>query len=63
MNKKQRNARAKKISRAIDLICDSIISHTDYCHGHVQKIHGKRSFHKKTIREYIEVLDVLASMY
>ena len=63
MTKKQKNARAKKISRAIDLICDSIISHTDYCHGHVQKIHGKRSFHVRTIKEYIEILETLASQY
>ena len=63
MTKAQRNARAKKISRAIDLVCDSIVSHTAYCHGRPYQRRETNAFHRKTVREYVEVLSILSELY
>lgn len=63
MTKAQRNARARKISRAIDLICDSIVSHTAYCYGRAYQKKETPAFHRKTVREYCEILKTLSELY
>lgn len=64
MTKKQRDARAKEVSRAIEIISSSIESHLCYTYGAVyEKKKETNAFHKKCVREYIEVLATLSKMF
>jgi hypothetical protein len=52
--------RAKKVERAIRLVWDSMDSHLAYTY---KKHHDKSSFHKKCVREYAELIKILADLF
>lgn len=58
----------RKIARAIRLVWESLDSHIDASIGTVHKnpccnrAVGSPSFHKKCVREYIDVLDALTEL-
>ena len=58
--------KTEKIARAMDIINDSIRTHLGYTYGAIPVAMKRRgesnAFHKKCVREYLEVLNTLAEM-
>lgn len=54
----------KKIVRAIRIVWESVDSHLDPAIDKriTGKVIGSRAFHKKTVKEYMEVLDTLIDL-
>lgn len=66
MNK---NDRAKKIDRGMRLVYDSLQSHLEDTHTpssgskkYADTV-GDKNFHKKCVKEYAEVIGILADLY
>lgn len=55
--------RTKRINKAIALTWDSLQSHLPYTHGKPKKVQGDCDFHKKAIKEYAEIIHILARLY
>lgn len=60
----ERKERTEKVARSIQIVAESLISHIPHTYGELsaaQKRMGESpSFHKKCVREYVEVLDTLS---
>ena len=57
--------RAKEIDRAIKLVWTSLITHTGSggTWGKTIKAVGGHSFHKRAVRDYAELIKILADLY
>lgn len=62
--KKNADARAKMIDEAMSLVISSLASHLPYTHGggKLPRTESKR-FHKKCVREYSRIIDLLSNLY
>ncbi len=57
--------REKQIKKALRLTWDSLDSHLDWTHGIPKdkcKYCGSARFHKKVIKEYAEIINILANL-
>jgi hypothetical protein len=53
--------RAKKIEKAQKLVWASLKSHLPYTYGKTKD--GTNKFHRKCVREYVELLKILSELY
>lgn len=60
--KLSKKERARKIERATKLVWDSMQSHLPYTHEDTGG-NGNNEFHKKSVKEYAELLQILSELY
>ena len=63
MTKNKADEKAKKIERAIRLAWGSMETHLIYAYGKPAKVQGNTAFHKKCVREYAEIINILSQLY
>ena len=76
MTKRESDERARKVKRAIRLVWGSLDSHLEWCYSKpltkkrltalekkLIKDNGSPLFHKKCVREYAKLIQILAGLY
>ena len=55
--------KAKMIERGIRLAWASLETHLPLAYGKPTKAQGNTFFHKKTVKDYVEIIDILTKLY
>jgi hypothetical protein len=55
--------RAKTIRKLISLVYDSLDSHLEYTYESDEGVKASKRFHKKCVKEYAEIINLLTRLY